>query len=233
MGKKRISRSRKRDLEQPDEFITFWTKLFNFASENKVLLSGILGFFIVLIVVVSGSAYYLKTSEDRSFALLQYAINTYQTALGSNGPYKAYLEVDKEFQSILEKYPRRKGGKLARLIYANICYNADNYDKAIDLYLSSLADFQNEPYLKNIVLNSLGYAYKGKKDYQTAATFFEKVVAEANATLKDDALFHLGDLYAKMGYHDKSVEAFRKILSNHTDSMYIEIAKEKVKGYDL
>jgi tetratricopeptide (TPR) repeat protein len=230
MGKKRVSRSRKRDLEQPDEFITLWTKLFKIASENKVLLSSILGFFIVLIVVVSGIAYYLKTSEDRSFALLQDAINTYQTVAENDGSYKAYLEVDKDFQSILDKYPSRKGGKLARFIYANICYNADNYDQAVDLYNQSLADFQDEPYFKKFILSSLGYAHEGKKDYHAAAKFFEMVVSEPNTTLKDEALFHLGELYSKMGYDDKSLEAFKKILSNHTDSMYIEIVKEKVKG---
>ena len=151
MAKKRISRSRKRDLEKPDEFITFWTKSFKFASENKVLLSSVLGFILVLIVVVSGYAYYVNTSENQSFTLLQQAIKKYQGEVENKGPYQAYLEVEENFQSILEKYSSKKGGKLARFLYASICYHADNYEKDVELYHLSLTDFQNEPFLKIIL----------------------------------------------------------------------------------
>ena len=229
MAKKRVSRSRKRDLEQPDEFITFWSQLFKFASEKKVLLSSILGLIAMLIIVVSGIAYYFKKSEDQAFTLLQQAMSNYQTIAESNGPQKAYLEIGKDFPPILEKYSSRNGGKLARFVYANMCYQAGDYDKAIDLYNQSLVDFQNEPFLKDFVLNSLGYSHKGKKDYKTAAKFFEMVASETYTAVKDEALFNLGGLYARMGNDDKSKNAFKKILSDHMDSMYIEIVKEKVK----
>ena len=230
MAKKRISRSRKRDLEQPDEFITLWTKLFRFASENRILLASALGAIVVLIIVVLGVVYYVKTSENQSFALLEQAMNKYQTAAESNGPFKAYHEVDSNFQSILEKYSTRRGGKLARFLYANICYDADKYNKAVELYNQSLADFKDEPFLKKLVLTSLGYAHKRQKDYPAAARFFEMVVKEPDSNMKDEALFNLGELYATMGDHDKSIEAFNNILSNYVDSMYIDIVKEKVKG---
>ena len=154
MAKKRISRSRKWDLELPDEFISLWTILFRCASKNKILLSSILGFIVVLIVVTLGTAYYFKTAEDQSFALLDQAMKKYQTVTANNGPLKAYQEVDRNFQSILE-YSNRSGGKLARFLYANICYHADDYDKAVELYNQSLADFKDEPFLKTLVLNSL------------------------------------------------------------------------------
>lgn len=230
MVKKRISRARKRDLEQPDEFITFWTRLIQFASENKTLLSSAFGFIVAVVIVVTGFVYYLKKTEKKALVLLQQATYKYQTVTESKGPYEAYLDVDKDFQLILEKYDSRNGGKLARFVYANICYNANDYDKAIDLYNKSIVDFSDEPFLKNIVLNGLGYAYKDKKDFSTAAKFFEMIVSEPDAVMKDEALFNLGGLYAKMGLYDKSEDAFNKILSDHADSMYIEIAKERVKG---
>ena len=230
MAKKRISRSRKRDLEQPDEFITLWTKLFRFASENRVLLASALGFIVVLIIVVSGVAYYFKTTENRSFVLLEQAMNKYQTVAESNGPLKAYQEVDKDLQSILLKYPNTRGGKLARFLYANICFDADDYNKAVELYNQSLADFQDEPFLKKLVLTSLGYAHKSQKNYPQAAEFFEMVTKEPDWAMKDEALYQLGELYATMGYHDKSIDAYNKIITDHIDSMYFEVVKEKIKG---
>ena len=47
-------------------------------------------------------------------------------------------------------------------------------------------------------------------------------------SIKDEALFNLGELYAAIGDKDKSIDAFNKILSDYPGSMYTEIVKEKV-----
>jgi tetratricopeptide (TPR) repeat protein len=230
MAKKRISRSRKRDLAAPDEFITFWTKLLDFAEKNKVTVLCALGFVVIFIVVATGFLYFSKKSEDTAFALLQKNITQYQMLLKNTGPEKAYLEVGKDFQSMIEKYSGRTGGQHARLIYANICYTAKDYDNAIELYKTSLENFNDEPFIKNLIINSLGYSYTVKKDYKTAAKYFEMIASTPDYSIKDEALFNLGEIYDAMGDNVKSIDAFKEILSDHADSIYIEIAKEKVAG---
>jgi len=230
MAKKRISRSRKRDLAAPDEFITFWTKSIGFAERNKVAVSCALGFVMVFVVVATGFLYFSKKSEDTAFALLQQNMTQYQILLKDTGPEKAYQEVGKNFQSMIEKYSGRTGGKHARLIYANICYTAKDYDTAIELYKTSLENFNDEPFIKNLIINSLAYSYTVKKDYQTAAEYFETIVSTPDYSIKDEALFNLGEIYDAMGDKEKSIDAFKEILSDHAGSIYIEIAKEKVAG---
>ena len=89
MAKKRISRSRKRDLDAPDEFITFWTRLLGFVTENKVKFSCALGFIVLLIVVIAVMAFLSNKAENKSFALLQQGIDKYQTILEDSGPEKS------------------------------------------------------------------------------------------------------------------------------------------------
>ena len=48
--------------------------------------------------------------------------------------------------------------------------------------------------------------------------------------MKDEALFMLGAIYAKLGETAKSRGAFEKIVSEHGDSIYTELAREKAKG---
>ena len=230
MAKKRVSRSRKRDLNEPDEFISFWTKLFELISEYKLIFSSALGVMVVVIIVIMGIIYFTKKSEDKAFVLLQQGIINYQTELKTNTPEKAYLDAEKDFQRIMDKYSNRYGSKLAVFFYANMCYTANNFDKAIELYKKSLINFNDELFLKNLILNGLGYSYKAKKDYKTAAQYFEIIASDTDYKIKDEALFNLGELYAAMGDHDKSTSAFKKILSDHSDSMYIEIIKERVTG---
>ena len=230
MVKKRVSRSRKRDLNEPDEFITLWTKIFGWISEYKLLFSSALGIMIAIIIVIMGMLYFIKKSEDKAFALLQRGIINYQTKLKNSTPEKAFLDVEKDFQLIMDNYSNRDGGKLANFIYANICYTAKNYDKAIELYNKSLINFNDELLIKNLILNGLGYAYKAKKDFKTAAKYFEIIASTPDYTIKDEALFNLGEIYAAMGDHDKSITAFKEIISDHSGSMYIEIVKERVTG---
>lgn len=230
MVKKRVSRSRKRDLNEPDEFISFWTKLLELISEYKLIFSSALGVMVVIIIVIMGIVYFTNKSEDKAFALLQQGIINYQTKLKNSTPEKAFLGVEKDFQPIMDSYSNRGGGKLASFIYANMCYTAKDYDKAIELYKKSLINFNDEPFIKNLILSGLGYSYKAKKDFKTAAGYFEIITSAPDYTIKDEALFNLGELYAAMGDHNKSITAFKKILPDHSGSMYIEIVKEKVTG---
>ena len=228
MAAKNISRARKRDLENPDEFITLWTKLFNFTVEHKVQVSCALTSLVVLIIVAAVTVYFLKISENKAFFLLQQGIAKYQTLVQAGNPNKAYLEAAKDFGLIMEKYSGRKGGKLARFTYAEMCYAAGDYDKAIANSNKLLEDFSDEPFIKNLILSGLGYSYKAKKDYKTSVKYFEMIVTTPDYSIKDDALFNLGELYAAIGDKDKSIDAFQKILSDNPASMYTEIVKEKV-----
>ena len=92
-------------------------------------------------------------------------------------------------------------------------------------------DQQSEnPSVKPFILSSIGYAYQAKKDYKAAANHFEKIVSDPNGYMKDEALFNLGEIYAKLGNTEKSREAFKKILSDYTDSIYIDVVKERIAG---
>ncbi|MBW2246765.1 MAG: tetratricopeptide repeat protein [Deltaproteobacteria bacterium] len=230
MAKKKVSRSRKRDLNEPDEFISFWTKVFGWISEYKLIFLSALGVMIAVIIVIIGIVYFTKKSEDKAFALLQQGIINYQTELKNSTPEKAFLDVENDLQRVMDKYSNRAGGKLAGFIYANICYAAKDYDKAIELYNKSLINFNHELFIKDLILNGLGYAYLSKKDFKTAAKYFEIIASDPNYKIKDEALFNLGELYAAMGDQDKSTTAFKQIISDHSDSMYIELVKERVTG---
>lgn len=231
MAQKRISRSRKRDLSNPDEFVTFWAKVLEFIAKHKVQVACGLGVFIVSIIVAAVIGYSLKKSENRAFALLQQGITKYQTLLKTGDSNTAYLDAGKDFELIIQKYSARNGGKMASLFYANLCYTAGDYDKAIAMYKKLLINFKDEPFLKNLILNDLGYSFGAKKDYRNAVEYFERIATSPDFNLKDEALFNLGGLYAAIGDNDKSVTAFKKILSDHSGSMYSEIVKERVTGH--
>lgn len=230
MAKKRVSRSRKRELETPDEFITFSQQLIGIAAAHKEKLITIVGVIVVLIIGFVGKQHFSERAENKVSALLGQSMAKYQAIKRKTSPEEAYVGAEKDFQQMLEKYSGSRGGKIARLMFADICYNGGHYDRAIQLYTTSLEEFAGVPFVENMILSSLGYAHEKKKNYPEAIKYFEMSVQGSDSAMKSDALFNLGVLYAEMGRHEKSTEAFKKIVVDHSDSIYYDIARGRLAG---
>ena len=226
--KKKITR--KMLLNKPDEFITLTSRLFALAIKYKTQISYGLSVLIVFVIAVASFSYFSHKAETRAFDMLEQGIQKYTTIMKNDGQDKAYLAVEKDFQMILDKYSKKDAGKLTKVVYANICYNSGNFDRAIALYNKALHDFKANRSYKNIILSSLGYSYEGNKDYKSAIKYFEMIASGSDSIMKDEALFNLGRLYAATGNYGSSKEAYNKIISEFPDSIYIKLVKETVAG---
>ena len=229
MAKKRkIKISRKQLLNEPDEFITFSSKLLKFIIDHKSQITITVSVIFLFLLTFSGWRYFLNKAEDKASISLDRNITRYESIKVKEGADKAYLEVEKDFQLLLKKYSGNHAGKLARVIFANICYHAEKPDEAIALYKKSLRDFNNKPFIKNLILNSLGYAYEKKKDYTGAVQYFEMTAQGQQPDLKNEAWYNLGRLYSLEGDQEKSLQAYSKIVSDFTNSIYFDLVKEKL-----
>lgn len=225
---KRKKKTRKQLLKEPDEFITFTAKVFRFAIDHKYQLFGALAGLTTLIVLVSGIQYFSYKAELEAFTLLSQSQTKYQALVKEIGPQKALIRVTKDFELILEKYANQEAAKIARVVYANLCHKAGDLEKAIALYNRSFDDFKSNPLFKNLIRSGLGYVYEDKKDYKSAAKYFEMIASETDSVMRGEALFNLGRLSAATRDYDKSKAAFKKILTDHSDSMYLELVKERL-----
>jgi tetratricopeptide (TPR) repeat protein len=227
---KKVKKTRKELLKEPDEFITLTGKLIRFATDHKTKLTYGLGIILAMAIIIYGMRFFSMRAENKAAALLDQSMTEYSSLQANKKPEEVYTAVSGSFQNILKKYGTKNNGKLARLIYANICYDAGNYQQAIDLYNTSLRDFANHPMIHHQVLSSLGYAHEQKQDYATAVSYFEKISSAPEQILRDEALFHLGRLYNKLGQPEKSKEVYNKLVSDYPDFIYIDLVKELISG---
>jgi tetratricopeptide (TPR) repeat protein len=221
--------TRKQLLKEPDEFMTFSGRLMDFMAQNKTSLIIALCSVFAAIMIVTGIRYASNQSENEAFVLLQENMGKYDTLMKDNDPKKAYQGVKDDFEKFFQQYSGKTAAKLARVAFANICYDAGESAKAIELYQSAMADFGNELSLKASISNGLAYAYEANKDDANALKYFE-IASESESPVKGEALFNMARLYAKKGDTAKSTEAYKKIVSEHSDSVYVQVAKERIAG---
>ena len=225
---KRISRSRKRELEEPDEFITVSSRIVTYVSENsKRLMYGAIAV-VVLILAFSGMKYYSIQTEKAAQALLEQTLEKYNIARKDATSKKLYQDLKPDFEQFFDTYPGKNASKIARFIYADICFNAGEYETAADLYARSLKDYKGAPFYANLARKNLAYAYEAQKKYEDAITLMEKVSEQEGVKMKDEALFNLGRLYALNGQKEQESMSLKKVLAEFPNSRYANIAKEQL-----
>jgi len=117
---KKIKKTRKELLKEPDEFINLTGKLIRFATEHKNQITYAIGTIVVLALIFSGYRFFSIRSERKASTLLNQGLAKYEKFSNDKKPVEAYDQVAADFQLILDKYGSQKNGKIARLTYANI-----------------------------------------------------------------------------------------------------------------
>lgn len=223
-------KSRKELLKEPDVIMTWSARMLAVATAHKqAIVYGVIGL-LAAAALYSGYQYYSYWQEAQAGLLIDAAVAKYERLRAGDPPEKAAKAVAEDFQRIIAAYGSRFNGNTARLIYANLLYEAGDFSQAADLYRALQGQFSEFPLIRFQVIQSLGYTLVALKEDAAAARTFETALAAADPRLAAGVLYELGTLYARMGQAEKSTAAFNRILSEHPDSAYAPLAKERVSS---
>lgn len=225
MSEQRISNERKKELEQLDPFQENLLKVMTYVKEYKKQLI-LIAFAIALVVVVfSGIMYSFQKSENNAGKLVSQALTKYAKA---DDPDKGYLEIKNDFQIIFTDYTNTTAGKLAKVRFAKICYDASKFDQSYQYYKESLEIFKNEALMENFLLASLGHVSLARKEFEDAKKYFLQIEKGKIDLLKDEARFALAMLDEAADNTAESKKMYEKIVMDYENSMYKPIAKSKI-----
>jgi len=222
------TKSRKQLLKKPDEFLSFSGKLLATIIKYKVYAVSMLIGLLAVVMLISGINYMGNRAENEAFVLLKKGMADYDKTLAGDGPGKAYQVVSKQFQALLEDYAKNDGGRLARIVYAGMAYDAGDFDTAIALYQGALDDIGTYPGLKPFIISGLGRTYVAKQEYALAARQFETIIHGDDPVLKEDAYLNLGLIYDRMGKTEKRSEILSQFIAEYPDSTFVGMVKEKL-----
>ncbi|MBC8440532.1 MAG: tetratricopeptide repeat protein [Deltaproteobacteria bacterium] len=225
MAEQRVSNERRKELEQIDPFQESLLKAMAYAKEYKKQLILIAGAIVLVAVVFSGIMYNFQKAENTAALLVSQALNQYATI---NDPDKGYLETRDAFQNIFKEYANTIAGKLAKVKFAKICYDASKFDLSYQYYKESLEILKNDVQMENFLLASLGNVSLARKEFEEAEKYFLQIEQGKTDLLKDEAKFALAMLHEIDDKVGESKKLYEKIVTEYETSMYGPIAQSKM-----
>ncbi|HUN57371.1 MAG TPA: tetratricopeptide repeat protein [Candidatus Binataceae bacterium] len=195
----------RKELKQPDEFITFLDQLGDFIVNNLVrVIIGALALIAFVVVFYAVSFYQdhqRRLASDRFYDAL--------TALN----HRDYKTAEQGFSSLATDNPRQSLGQLARLYLASALM-ADNNDKAARAALADYLAGSDQPLYRNMALMELGAADENLGDFKGAHDAYAQA-ADIDGPSKARAQVGVARTLIKQGDTKGGIEAYQQFLANN------------------
>lgn len=230
MAQKRISRARKRDLERPDEFLTLSSRLMEKINLYWKPISAGFGALLVVVAGILVFRYFSDKAEDRAFVLLNKALVAHAAEQENQGLEKALDVVTPDFDTLISQYGNHQGGMVARLVFAQMNFQAGRIERALAAYTEASQQFPEGSFGASAAWSGLGYAQAAAGQHEKAISAFGKVVDGSDAALKADALYQRALLYRKTGQDADHNKALQTLREKYPAFMYAEMLPEPTEG---
>ena len=224
----------KRQLKEPDEFITLTEKAIHFTSQHgkSIVAGGI--FILVLILAIVFFRVGERKKEEEAAKAYGAASEMYERGIAQapEGSAQNYKEVLERFNEIVMKFPRTSFGKLSLTYQGNIYLKQDAYDEAIKAYSTFLEKVGRERLYRYFAWEGLGHAYEGKKDFARALEAYQKILEFGEGYQLAEAHLNMGYCYEKLGKGKEAAENFKAFLSVSPKSPLASVIHRKISLID-
>lgn len=228
---------RRKQLRKPDEFVSFWTRVWAVLRENRLpLIFGL----AAAVVVGSGVAVWTHFSTKRHEAAtmdLTQALKTYAAPLlakddveetstdNSDRDVPRFHSAKERAEATLKSLDalgKASGGaalaKEGLPLRATALLDLDRVDEALTTYRKFLSETSDRDPLIAFAHEGLGYALERKGDLARAREEFRAMAPGENSPQRDRALWHEARLLQKMGKKDDAKKALQMIVEKFAES---------------
>ena len=223
-SRKRITR---KDIRQPDQFITFSGRVIGFFNQHR-------GKFILavgLVAAVSASiwGWQLYLSKQNRLASQAYA-----TALEAfhEGKYQTTLDL----MDRVDQYRSPNYQRLAILYRAHSQIGLNKPKDAIPLLETFLTRTSRNSFMQQLALANLGYAHELANQCKEAIEAYDKA-AKMDGPQKEQSLLSKARCTANIGQFSESIKIYREYLASYPGtirsaeiSLRIQGLEKKMKG---
>jgi tetratricopeptide (TPR) repeat protein len=220
----------KKQLREPDEFITLTERAIHFVGEHgkKMIAGGIL--FLVIIVAILFYQMWERKKDEEAARAYGVASEMYEKGIAQarEGSPQDDKEIMAKFDEVIAKFPRTLFGRLSLIYAGNIRLRQGEYDGAIKAYSAFIENAGKQELYKYFAWDGLGHAYVGKKDYGKAIEAYQRILDVGKGFQSEEAHLNIGYCYEKMGKTKEALENFNAFLKKSKKSLLANVISRKV-----
>ena len=218
--------SRKKLLQEPDEFLSLSQKIWLWVHENRDkagMIAG--GIAAAVLLAVGGKAYGERAVGKRSTAVAA-AVARYTQAPGGAIP----ADLRQELATLADRYAGSPEGAVARFFQAGALAAAGETEKARQIYTTLAAPGAQQGDLSLPARQSLAYLDLAGGSVDAAlAAFQELLKVQGGAIARAQIMLEIAAIHEKQGRAAEARRVYQEILSAHPEGSWAATAKDRLR----
>ena len=220
----------KKQLKQPDEFITFTDQAFHFVINHRkeFMIGGIVVLVLVFSVILF--RFWEDKKEGEANQKLSVALETVEAAISPSPqatPANTQGALEK-LDELTKGFPRTYAGRIALLYKGSLLLKMEKFDEAIQAFQDFFSKMGKEKAYGLLALDGVGFAYEGKKDYEKAIENYKQIITTDEKFESGEAYLKIGRCYEKLGKNKEAVESYQSFLKASPKSLLANAVSRKV-----
>ena len=219
----KTAKVRRKDLIQPDQFISTTDILIAYCSKHKIKIISII---ISLIVVVFSGLWIKYNQNKKSLDMESLYFKVKQTKSSKENNSKDKI---KQIGIILDEFSEGSQKQRALLVLADEYFNDANFDKAI-LFYQDILNGSRAPLHHHLANMGIAFSLEGKKDYKSAINAYKSTIQYSNEYPLFDVYVGLARCYELSNEKNDALLTLREMQNKFPTHSKINIIDSKIKA---
>ena len=219
----KTAKIRRKDLIQPDQFISTTDILIAYCSKHK---TGLISIVISLIIVVFLGLWIKYNQNKKSLGMesLYFKVEQAKSAKDMNSKDKI-----KQIGLFLDQFSEGPQKQRALLVLADEYFNEASYDKAIEFY-QNVVNGSGSSLSQQLANMGIAYSLEGKNDYKNAINAYKTTIQYSNEYPLFDIYVGLARCYELNNENNEALLTLREIQNKYPSHSKIDVIKSKIKA---
>lgn len=222
-------KTRKELLKEPDEFISFSSRVIRHARENPKNYAA--GAIVAVLVVLGVLAWFAYRSHQQaaSHEAFEKAYQAYEEIAQQESVNPEKLDgVLAQLDQATKDYGSLPAGEMALLYSGHVLYKKKDYKGALERYSRMQKTNLVKGGLGPLVLYHTAMTRMALKEYDQALVLFDELSKDNNSPYRREAYSSVAKLYELMGKNKEAVQAYRQYLKMFPEAPDAPFVKTRI-----